>query len=492
MAKPEINWQEILLKLEAAVVRGENAEVQASFENIPPRSVPREFACKLAELAWRVSLPLAALKILHPLVYPENKFLQKANDKEKTFYCAALINLGATFEATQIANSIDSQVEPEVLLIQSFAYFKTWNYQPSVALLQKYLEHPNLSSYKKLLGKVNLAAAWICLFKLEPAQALLTEIQAECERGQYLLLLGNCFELRAQIDFFKRDFDAALPWLEKSLELLKNQDGDFSLYADKWRIISRCIQNPSVENLQDLQKVRERARSILNWETLRECDLFESIATHNDELLKKLIHGSPFEYYRKRARQLTAKTISTQGEYHWTLGSNTAHTKQIFNPYEKQAGAALFDKPMLLALFDALTKDFYKPSNMGLLFQNIYKNEEFNPDTTPDRILKLIKRLNLWFAEHAIQLRVIIKKSEFSLAAPEGAQVQIIIRPAVKLSKTSGSILQLKKVFQERNFTEKKSFGSLGNFTILRSEFTSRSTCCRRNRENRWRTINRI
>jgi hypothetical protein len=165
MAKSEIIWQEILLQLEAAVVQGEHAQVQSSLESFPPRQVPREFASKLAELAWRVSLPLVALKILHPLVYPENEFLQKASDREKTFYCAALINLGATFEATQIAKSINSEIEPEVLLIQSFAFFKTWNYQPSIALLQKYLDHPKLSPYKKLLGKVNLAAAWICLFK---------------------------------------------------------------------------------------------------------------------------------------------------------------------------------------------------------------------------------------------------------------------------------------------------------------------------------------
>ena len=445
---------ELHLLLEKSVMEGQHHEVKKILNGIQVKSIPRSHSCQFSEIAWRISYPIYALKVLHPIIFPENSFREPASDKEKINYASALVNLGAIDEAIEIFDSIDSAKEPETLLRKSFAYFKKWNYQGAMPWLTEYANHKDLAPYKRVIGKVNMAAALIEQGEWDKAQSLLAEIEIECRKNSHLLLLGNSLELQAQIQIFQKHYDEALPLLEEAKSHLQNQRGSFSLFVEKWSIICRCLKG-ELASIEDLIELKNKALEISNWETVRECDLFVAIVTQNEELAKRVLLGTPSEFYRQRVRRLFGKHLVARGNYFLTLGSvSEASSMKTFSPYDIQKdGKALHNKPQLLALFEALTMDFYKPSHIGLLFQRIYSEEKFNPFTSPNRVLILIKRLNQWFMGHELPIRVHIKKSEFALISYGQHPVQVLVQRANKLSKDVGNILQLKTLFAGRTFS---------------------------------------
>lgn len=449
-------WTTLLDQLEKQVVEGQHLAVKRAFHALQLSHIPDDLKGAFAELAWRSSEHIVSLKILSKTIFPENEFASGPTDREKLIYATALGNLGAVNEALQLFDTIEAQAEPEVWLRKSLVHFRVWNYPPTIAFLKKFLAQENLADYRRLIGQVNLAAALVVDGQFTKAEDLLADIQSQCEKNQYLLLLGNSYELRAQIQFFQKDYEKALSLLEKATELLKNQGGEFLLFTEKWQVFCHAFKTNNEVSLQLLRDFRLKASEQSQWETVRECDLFESLLTNNDDLARKVILGTPFEYYRQRARRVLGKNILPQGGFHWFLESHAGPNQDafLFNPYEVQNDAeALHTKPQLLALFEALTMDFYKTSHIGLLFQRIYKDEKFNPFTSPKRILKLIKRLDQWFEEHQVPLRIQMKKSEFALKAREGHRIQVFVQRGKTLSKQEGNVTHLREIFKDRSFS---------------------------------------
>lgn len=448
-------WSEILEKIESLVIQGQHGEAKQFFEGVNLKQIPKVQLAPFAELACRMSEPIMALKLLNDVVCPENRFALSATDKEKFIYATALANLGAVHEAIEMFSTIDHRNEPEVLLRKAMAYFRDWNYTAAVPLLEDYLKQSNLAPYRQLIGKVNLAAAFVIENRFDEAQQLLNKIKQVCEENSYLLLLGNTFELQGQIQFFQKDFDQAELLLDQSMRILKNQGGEFFLFAEKWKLINRLFQNNNEKNLNALVQFRFKAKSLNEFETVRDCDLFESVLTQNGDLFRKVIMGTPSEHYRRRARQLFGKIMTAQGNFTLELGSEQPTENHFsFNPYEVQNNQqGLYTKPQLLALFEALMVDFYKPSYIGLLFQRIYKNEKFSAYTSPQRVLSLMKRLNQWFAEKKVPLQVKFKKSEFQIIAIDSACVRIFLQRTKPLSKEQGQLFSLKQHFKDRTFS---------------------------------------
>lgn len=448
-------WPELLQQLEKSVVEGQHGEVKKTIHKINPTHVPPRFAAPLAELAWRISEPLITLKLLNHIMFPENEFSEGPNDREKFIYATALGNLGAVNEALKIFDSIDSKKEPEVWLRKSLAQFRVWNYPAAIPLLENFLSQQNLPPYRHVIGQVNLAAALVTNGQYEQAAALLKAVQTECETNNYLLLLGNCLELQAQIHFFQQNYEKSMAQLNQSLALLRNQGGEFYLYSEKWKVICEAFQNPQESSLVALQAFRQKALDSSHWEIVRDCDLFEAVLRKDEILARKVILGTPYDFFRQRARRLLGQKILPQGYFHLCLGSATQDSDAfLFDPYQVQDDKeGLHSKPQLLALFEALTMDFYKPSHIGLLFQRIYKEEKFNPFSSPKRVLSLIKRLDDWFQEHRVPLRVRMKKSEFGLISENGRPVKILIQRAKTLSKQEGNLSYLRDSFKDRSFS---------------------------------------
>lgn len=458
MGKNTIDWTLLLTTLERLVVASDHGLVKKALSEINFRQVPRVHTVSLAEISWRISEPLLALKVLNRVLFPKNELSTQATTREKFVYATALSYLGASREAFSILESIDTKKEPEVLLRKALALFSEWRYADAIPLLHDFHQRTDVAPYRSLIGKVNLAAALIVEKHFDEASLLLTEIQSLCEIGGYALLSGNAFEMQAQIAFFKGDYARALANLENSKSRLKNQGGQFALFAEKWTVLSYAFRDRTPAGLLELRKFKQKAFALRQWETVRECDLFESALQQDIHLAKTLVLGTPFESYRRRIRNFVGKKMLANGRGELHLGTEFQDRQTfIFDPYSvQQGGASLHTQRRLLALYDALTNDFYKPSHVGLLFERIYSDEKFNPFSSPKRVLSLIHRLNSWFRTQQVPLRVQLKKSEFRLQSDGDQHVIAKVQRGQRLSKEAGGVSLLRDHFKQRTFSSQK------------------------------------
>ncbi|MCM2282612.1 MAG: hypothetical protein NDI61_12285 [Bdellovibrionaceae bacterium] len=479
------DWAAVLASLEQLVVSGAHRECRERMPKIPPRSIPRDWAARFAELAYRVHLPLYCLKTLHRFVHPENTFESPATDREKVIYSTALFRLGDVSSARTHLADVDSTKEPEALFYQAVTHFYEWNYTAAVPLLRTFVQAESVPAYRRLVGKVNLVSALNTIQNWTDADSLLLEIEDECKRGNFRLLLGNSYELRAQTDIYQGRYDRALEQLDAARDLLAQEDGIYLLFVDKWVAICQAYLSRSSAGCENLRIVRRRAAEMGIWETIRDCDLFEAVITDHEQLLRKVIIGTPSDHFRDRARRLSGRNVKAQGGFLWhiqeskfasgvdELLSNTPHPE--FDPGQKiGSGRALFDSPQLFALYDALTKDFYKPSNIGMLFRLIYPDEIFNPFSSPGRILQILKRLNLWFAQSDFPVRVRFKKSEFRLTSDEG--IFLKVQRGKPLSVLDAKLDILRDRFKDRAFSTLNVAEALGISTASAKRLLSEST----------------
>ncbi|MGE0762880.1 MAG: hypothetical protein AB7N80_06350 [Bdellovibrionales bacterium] len=453
-----INWQDLYEHLQKAVVEGRHALCRDALKKQNPQKIPREWASRFADLAVRTHLPLFALKALHALVFSDNTLNKPATNLEFMTYARSLYHLGAVADAIQILNKVDIKAEPEVLFLRACANIFDWNYPAAISDLKAYLAAPDIAPYRRLVGKVNLAAAYINVGDWVEADEALAEVQYECEAGAYQLLLGNSLELRSQVEIFQGRFEKALVALERAQELLQTQGALYSLYVEKWKAVCHCLQRPSSENIQQLERVRQKANELGHWGTLRECDLFEAIANRDETLIRKVIMGTPSEFYRQRARRLFKTEIVFRGQYRWKIKGDAEGEEQTFDPYRKAPNQpALYEKPMLLSLFEALASDFYQPFNLSILFNKVYVGEKFNPFSSPARVLQLLRRLDRWFKENRIPLRVRFKKSEFCLKSI--TNVEVIVqrgKDLALLSPKKRQLMDLKLILKEKSLSVEK------------------------------------
>jgi tetratricopeptide (TPR) repeat protein len=442
-------WQQRIDLIEKSIKTGKHKEVIKSLSELNRKKIPREFAATLAHFAFRVSTPLLALKILHPYIH--NEYLKQAppNAQEKMAYATGLLALGAVREANQILQSIDSQVEPEVLFHQGISGIYEWNYEVTVSKLRAFVKASNVSEYRKLVGKVNLLAAYIYLLRWNEAEPLLEEIIGVCNQEQHVLLLGNCYELKAQFYFFQKKYEQALEQANKSFEILKEQNGLYYLFAKKWQILASYFLSPNLQDLNELTLLKEKAREVRHWNTLRECDLFLAIARKDAQLAQKVMVGTPAESYRQRVRFLFSGNLKVANKYFWylSLGELPGVNCEItFDPYVK-----LFKRAQLLSVYDALTRDFYKPSSIGDLFEILYPDEKFNYNTSPIRVLKALRRLNAWFKNNEPRLEIKFQKSEFSIQAIQS--IKLVVIRGQSLTTPNVHFEKLQKQFLYRRFS---------------------------------------
>ncbi len=460
------SWPDRINDIETLIVSGDHMKCRKLLERINPRQLPREWATRVAQAALRIQHSILALKILHGFVYPKNQFDQPATDLEKSIYANSLNRLGATSEALEILSGLDETLNPEVLFYRGIAHFRQWNYSEGVRAFRQYVAREDLEPYRRIVGQVNLAAGLIYLRQWQEGLELIEKIKTKCVEGDYQLLLGNCLELEAQIYFFNKQYDQALKLLEQSMTMLKNENGVYLHYVQKWVQFCHCF----LDNAPDVSKKFEDLRSISlkngYWETVRECDLFEAILTQDEELLRKVIIGTPCDSYRLRARTLFGKAVKATGNYQLLLlppeGDRHSNLRaHHFDPYETESEAnALHTTPLLLATFEALTVDFYKPAYIGSLFKFIYPEEKFNPYTSPPRILRLLKRLDQWLKAASVPLAVQFKKSEFQLKASTPILIQI--RRGPRLTSSAGKLSELYKAFPGRSFSSSSAATQMG------------------------------
>jgi tetratricopeptide (TPR) repeat protein len=452
-------------QIETSLRQARIGEARAALEKIPNYEIPRDLLAKIAELHRRAGLTNDALRLLNKTVLTEVKGINPASAKEQAEYAMALVKAGALHEARSLLHRIDARKEPLALLYTALSYFPEWDYEKSLELLESFLKIKEIDEYHRLIGEVNLTAAYVSLEKWSRAKELLAVSLEHAEKVSHHLLRANLLELSAQVFLADREFVNAEKSLKESAEILKNAGLFDELYVKKWMALLACYRDPSKKNLNNLQEVRTLALEQQHWESVRDIDFHRAFLTQDKELYHYLFHGTPHEAYRQRLKKKFKGFGAVQKTFERVLGEGSAAV--VLNLRETSINKEV-RVPQIgnlqLRLLQALASDFYRPQRISSLAGLLFAEEHYNPHTMPNRIHQVVKRLREWIETHNLDLEVEVSDAGFGLKSSKG----IILKTGVEGSEETVSPQVLYQIQQLRaagligEFSSKEAANALG------------------------------
>lgn len=380
---------------------------------------------QFANFCRRVSLPLLGIAALKIYVRPSETQPENASPAELTEYAACLQWLGLFTEAESLLDKAGSH--PGARLIAAFIAFGRWDYQRALKLLRVYLA-ASLSPYERLVGEVNLLSALVHERKNQEARDLGARLKEET------LKFGNLYSsvLKQQLELAV----SARDWVEahRVAEGLKEQpglDGHSKLFMQKWLALEGLYERPTASAAwrADLEAVKTFAFSLGHFETLRDCDYHEAVATHNPILAQKVFWGSPHVAYRDRflleskmelPSELNVKLNESEGEIIVKPREGAG-----FNPFERTAKQN--PSRVSFRLIQALSNDFYAPKSLPQLFDQVFPGRYFSETSSPNLVHQ-----SLFRARRSLpQLKIVERASRFylrgslSLPKPGSGRVEV-------------------------------------------------------------------
>lgn len=381
---------ELMTHLESLTKKGDTQQVSEIVDSLVLKRIPRPLAAPLAQICFRNSLYLQSLRVLNPIVSPTAPITPPPLATEIIAYATALMSLNMNREARVWLQKVDKQLYPEALLIESFTYFGEWNYQKTIPLLKKFSANPRVSYYRQVVGKVNLAAAYVTSGMNMKAEALLLSLLSITRDRGFRLLQGNTLELLAQLEIQKKDYPKALEYLTQAKAVFPDSTSIYFFFVKKWERICLMLLNPESKQLiTDCENLKEEVLKWRHWETARDVDLYIAFATHNLELLEKVIVGTPNPHFQKKVELLFGYKVTPPKVLHLKTNEHPEHTIEFSAIISK-----LNNSKYQSQLVSILTRDLYRPANLGLLFSELHPEESFNPVTSEKRILNQIYALN--------------------------------------------------------------------------------------------------
>lgn len=460
-----MNLRELLQGADLAIREGRASEARKALKKIGRRRVPRSLAVTAASLARRVNLAVMGTQILHPLVRPASRSAVPATSAERAEYAALLTYLGASDEALELLEKTSASDAPQVLLFRAFALFAQWNYRDAIEPLTRYLDAPELAPYQRLVGKVNLAAALVIERRFDESRDLLDSLRDETKRQQHRLLYANVLELSAQNAVYMSRWPDAEAWLDEAGKLLADSPGLSELFVRKWQVILRMLRDGmSKSSASELDVIRKDALERRHWETARECDLFQAIATRDEALAAHVHFGTPFPHYRGRIRALYPSAPAYSGDYSWRLGDapGTARRPEL-DIVEGAFGAARLKPGQAMhKVLLALSSDFYQPFRLATLFGWLFRGEYFDPGSSPARVFRLITRTRAWLRANRVPLTIEDMQGGYRFQARGALTLRVGEAPAVGASAPDPVVLRLKRRFPTEPFSATDAAGALG------------------------------
>jgi len=428
-----VNYAQFLAECDEALRSGRGVEVKSRLAALNTKSVPDEFRLPLARQCRRINEVNVGLRLLTPRVRPERVSDARPTTAERAEY-AALLNMGgATREALSTLKELDPSNNPEIHLFRAFCLMAQWDYVGVRENLQKYLAAP-LDNYARFVGRVNLASALLVIGDARVREDLNILI-TEAVEMKHQRLLGNLLEMRAQLNLREARYaDVAADLAEA--EALLNGDGSLDLFfVRKWKSILKAVSEGDRASLEILAKeAMERGE----WATVREAELHSLKIQFDTALFNKLYFGTSAKCYRERiVRELGCSPMTSR----YLFGSAEG-------PVLKLAAGELNGRrvaPHVLRLLKALSRDLYRPQNVGALHSELFPGEYFNIHSSPNRIYQVITRARKWLRAHSVPIEIRYGQSGFSMVITGSLRIELEIETPVgdsrlhKLLETFGS-----------------------------------------------------
>jgi len=396
--------QELIEHCEGLLRAGQLSEAAAKIKTAGSASIPRHLRMQVANICRRAQQDGMALRILSPVVRSDQPAVMQPKPEEIAEYAASLQKIGAINEAINLLENLDRTQVPSADLYLAFCLFRQWDYEAAIPHLQNYVK-AETDGYKKLVGKVNLAAAMATSHSPE-AHAVLDEAMAECQAGQHTRLLSNCHEMRAQLAITAGDFQKAREELTQARKLLPQ--GFDAFFVRKWSAIVNSMETKDETFLMNLATAAEQQG---DWECLRDVDFFRLKLKFDQQLLNRLVFGTPFGAYRARVQRDLNAPASNESFLYGAPGAPCfdAGTGDFIGGKIKYPGKTLHQ---LIAI---LLSDFYKPWSLGEIFSQLFPREYYNPFSSANRVHQLLWRLRKWLGDNQIPVRLAEHNGKFNL-----------------------------------------------------------------------------
>lgn len=441
-------------ELENLIRTGQLKKAASLLKKVRLSQLSRSEALEFAKLASRVGLPQLSLKLLRPIVRGD-QLLSPATDAEKIQYANTLRKLGANPEAIEILKNVDANKNPEALLNLAYCYTVLWHYDLVIPTLRKYLSMIDSKSYSASVAKVNLLAALINENHLEEAEEFSSDLREVLKPSESALLLGNVWELSAQLKLKLSDWDAAIECLEKASSLLQHAENSVSaLFIEKWMAIAKSLKKGVATD--QLIAVSERAQKIRQWETIRDCEYYLAKLSGDEAKLLHLYFGTPFVSYRKRIIETLGGSEKLPETYTWCVNDSPEKIFDLSLSVTEDQRHSLPTGQALHRLWIVLSQDFYRPFQLVSLFGKLFPGDYFDPATSPNRTQLVIKRLRAWWQKENLPFAIDAGDGGFRLKLAPGAAIKVPRNPL----PLNGIELELKRfslLIRKTEFTSKEA-----------------------------------
>lgn len=450
------NYARLAQDCDSLVKAGRVAEAAKRLTGLNTAPVPREWRLPLANVCRRTGLITLGMKLLYRVIYPAKTGSQPATSAELAEYGVLLHRFGSLAESVDILKKADPGQAPEALLFQAFCHFNRWEYAQSVPMLERYIE-VQPAAYQKFLGEVNLSAALVWSEQWARGMETVTGNIETAGANNYGRLQGNCYELRAQIHIYKRDFAKARADLEASSQLLGTTGVVDSLFVHKWKAILESFESKSVEKLIGLKKESLVRR---DGETAREADRFRLLIQFDQATFDHLLFGTPYPEFRKMlCRQMRRQPNGSE----YSLGSGSrfidVENGEIDNlPVVEELRAGGKCHKVLAVLL----RDFYRPLRLGGLHAELFPGDHFDVFSSPGRVHQILFRTREWIERNRLPIE--IKEAEGFYALDLGSD--LVVRVPYEHGEVSLHDVQWRKLkscfAHTTEFTAKEAREKLG------------------------------
>ena len=463
--------EQSLDKLEEQI-RTNSAPKLEYFLKLNKNKVPRKFVARYANLLRRLGGTKYALSLLNPIVRGE---IEKPSVEEIIEYASCLSRLDLIDEAIALLTDILNKNQPEIYLELAIAYMTKWDYPNAIPHLLRYLSFENLTPYKVCVGEINLAASYLFVEEKDKAESILKILLVKVKKNNFHLLWGNILELLGELYLSQKKYDLASQYFKDCRSKLQSSDPRYQLYLERWEVIIKMLkENGSKESLDLWKQVRKQSAAILDWNSLRELELYKAVVANDIKSIKNIYYSVPYPEYRRRILSLWNKPLQLTPTYNLKIGPGEPLAKKIF---DIESGRDLFTNQQLKPgqsihrLMQALTADFYAPFLTEKIFSLVFKGHFFNPITSPQQVRQLINRLNKWFVKNKIPFTVKRTIAGYRLRSSEAYFIRIPIN-AFNLTNVDKFLNRLKEKGLVENFSvtmvvEKLSFSRRSAIRLL-------------------------
>lgn len=373
----------LLASFDKQIRAGQGKTVRKILESTPKKKIPRAQLAQWAWLAWRVGAPDLGIAWLNGIVRPKARSPVAATPRERAEYAACLTRLGALGEALDLLKTVSPKDVPQAILYQVFALVAQWRYGETIPRLERFLDVAP-SDYDRQIAGVNLAAALIFEKDYDRAISLLEKLEKETAAANHQLLWGNVQELRSSVFVHMGKWKLALKECEGARAKLEKHGGVFALLIEKWTAVAELGRAPfAPASARALTQVKARAAALGHWESIRDCDRFESVILRDSDLLRKLYFGTPYDEFRARILSDFPARVDVTGDYERVLGEGTKG-KGVSLDLGKWVGEMKPGRQNHRCL-SILASDFYRPFRSAQLHALLFPGAFYNPHSSRHR-----------------------------------------------------------------------------------------------------------